>query len=115
VSISYEVIPPFEAQPKRLLLTKLESGKPQTAQILITSTSSEQFQINSTSSKNGFVKVISQQPRSEGIELTVQVTAPPKKDDRSIYFSDELEIKTNNGEIITVPCDGLYLRPTDKK
>jgi hypothetical protein len=115
VSISYEVVPPFEAQPKRLLLTKLEPGKPHTAQILITSTSSEPFQINSTSSKNGFVKVISQQPRSGGIELTVEVTAPPKKDDRSMYFSDELEIKTNSGEIIAVPCDGLYLRPTDKK
>jgi hypothetical protein len=115
VGIPYEVIPPFEAQPKRLLLTKLEPGESQTAQILITSSDNEPFEVNSISSKKGFVEVISQQHRSKGIELTVQVTAPPKKDDRSMYFSDELEIKTNSGEIITVPCNGLYHRPTDKK
>jgi hypothetical protein len=115
VSIPYEVIPPFEAQPKRLLLTKLEPGSPQTAQITITNTNGEPFKINSISSKKGFVKVISQQPRGEGIELTVQVTAPAKKDDRSMYFSDELEIKTNCGEIITIPCNGLYRQPADKK
>jgi hypothetical protein len=115
VSISYEVIPPFEAQPKRLLLTKFEPGSSQTAQILITSANGEPFQINSISSKKGFVKVVSQQPSSKGIELTVQVTAPTKKGDRLMYFSDELEIKTNSGEIITVPCNGLYRRSTDKK
>jgi len=114
VNIPYEVIPPFQAQPKRLLLTKLESGRPQTGQVLITSADGKPFQINSVSSKKGFAKVISQQPRSEGIELTVQVTAPPKKD-RSPYFSDELEIKTNSGETITIPCNGLYRRPTDEK
>ena len=114
VSIPYEAVPKFQAQPNRLLLTKLEAGKPQTGQILITSADGEPFKIASTSSKKGFVKVISQQPRSEGIELTVQVTAPPKKD-RSMYFSDELEIKTNSGETITVPCTGLYRRSTDEK
>jgi hypothetical protein len=113
VSIPYEVIPPFEAQPKRLLLTKFEPGSPQTAQILITSANNKPFKINSVSSKNGFVKVISQQPRSEGIELTVQITAPAKKDNRSIYFSDELEIKINSGEVIAVLCNGLYRRPTE--
>ena len=114
ISIPYEAIPKFQAQPSKLLLTKLEPGKPQTGQILITSTDGEPFKIDSASSKKGFVKVISKQPRDKGIELTVQATAPTKKE-HLLYLSDELEIKTNNGETITVPYIGLYRRSTDEK
>jgi len=109
VDIPYKTLLRFEAEPSRLLLSKLKPGKSQTKQILIKSTDGEPFEIDSVSSKKGYVKVISQQASSEGIELTVRVTAPAQKG-RSIYFSDELEIKINSGETITVRCNGFYPR-----
>lgn len=107
VVIHYETFTKFQAQPSRLLLNKLEPGKPQTREVLIKSTNGEPFKIDSISSKKGYIKVISQKPSSEGIELTVQVTAPAKKG-RTIYFSDELKIKIDD-ETITVRCNGFYL------
>ncbi|MFW9971484.1 MAG: bifunctional nicotinamidase/pyrazinamidase [Candidatus Odinarchaeota archaeon] len=97
--IHYETFTKFQAQPSRLLLNKLEPGKPQTREVLIKSTNGEPFKIDSISSKKGYIKVISQKPSSEGIELTVQVTAPAKKG-RTIYFSDELKIKIDDALII---------------
>jgi hypothetical protein len=111
VSIPYEALSRFQAQPSRLLLSKLEPGKSQTKQILIKSTNGELFEIDSISSKKGYVKVVSQQPSSGGIKLIVQVTAPAKKG-RSIYFSDDLKIKIKDDETITVRCNGFY--PRDK-
>jgi hypothetical protein len=114
VSIPYEAIQKFQAQPARLMLTRLEPGESQTGQVLITNTDGQPFKIDSISSKKGFAEVVSQQPRGESIELTVRITAPPKKN-RLPYFGDELEIKTDSGETITLPCSGLYRRPTDGK
>jgi len=113
VDIPYEALLRFQAQPSRLLLSKIEPGESQTKQILIKSTSGESFEIDSISSKKGYVKVISQQPSSEAIELTVQVTAPPKEG-RSIYFRDALEIKIKDDETVIVPCNGFYLRDKGK-
>ncbi len=113
VDILYEALSRFQAQPSRLMLSNLEPGKSQTKQILITSTDGGPFEIDSISSKKGYVKVISQQPSSEGIELTVQVTAPPKGG-RSIHFRDTLEIKIKDDETVIVPCNGFYLRDKSK-
>jgi hypothetical protein len=113
VDIPYETLSRFQALPGRLLVSKIKPGDSQTKQILIKNTNGELFEIDSISSKKGYVKVVSQQPSSEGIKLTVQVTAPEKKD-RARYFSDDLEIKINSGETVTVRCNGFYSRDTDK-
>jgi hypothetical protein len=113
VDIHYEILSRFQVQPSRLLLSKIEPGKSQTKQILIKSTNGESFEIDSISSKKGYVKVISQQPSSGGIKLIVQVTAPAKKG-RSIYFSDDLKIKIKDDETITVRCNGFYRRDKGK-
>jgi len=113
VDIHYEILSRFQVQPSRLLLSNLEPGKSQTKQILIKSTNGEPFKIDSISSKKGYAKVVSQQPSSEGIELTVQVTAPPKKG-QSIHFRDTLEIKIKDDETITVRCNGFYRRDKSK-
>lgn len=113
VDIHYETLSRFEIQPTSLLLNKIEPGQSQTKQILIKSTNGEPFKIDSISSKKGYIKVISQQPSSDAVELTVQVTAPAKKG-RTMYFGDELDIKINGGETITIRCNGFYRRDAGK-
>lgn len=114
VTIPYEVPPKFQCQPSKIILHNIEPNKPQIKDLLIKSTEKKQFEIESISSKCGYIKVISQEPDNDKIKLKLQITPPPIKA-KTRHFSDNLFIKIKNDEKLTVSCSGFYHRNPAKK
>jgi len=110
----YKVVPKFRAQPAKITLYDAEPNKPQIREILIRNTDNEQFEIESVSSKHGYIEVISQEPNGNNIKLKLQITPPPRKAKQG-RFSDSLKIKIKSDEELAIPCTGFYRRVAKDK
>ncbi len=113
VTIPYEVPSKFQCQPSRIVLHNIMPNKPQIKELLIKNTEKKQFEIESISSRRGYIKAISQQPDNDKIKLKLQVTPPPTRAKVS-HFSDDLFIKIKNDEKLTIACSGFYARKSVK-
>ncbi|MHC4337332.1 MAG: DUF1573 domain-containing protein [Planctomycetota bacterium] len=112
VTLFYSVTPRFKAQPRMITLYNAKPNEPQIAEVVIRSTDNEQFEIDSISSRNGYMEVLSQQPVGRTIKLKLQITPPAIKAGQ-LYFSDTLTVRIKKDEELTIPCTGLY-RPVAK-
>jgi hypothetical protein len=85
----------------------IEANKPQIKELLIKNTENKHFEIESISSKQDCIKVISQQPDNDKIRLVLQIT-PPLMRAEVRYFSGDLFIKIKDDETLTINCRGFY-------
>ena len=113
VTLPYTVVAKFQAQPSRITLNNAEPNMPQTKELLIKNTNKEHFEIESISSTNGYVEVLSQQPEGETIRLKLKIT-PPDRKTKARHFLDKMQIKIKNDETLIIGCTGFYRREADK-
>lgn len=114
VMLFYNVATRFQAQPPQITLYNVEPNRPQITEVVIKSTDNVKFEIESVSSMNGYMKIISQQPEGTSIRLGLQITPPEIKAGQS-YFSDALTIKIKDDEELTIPCTAFYRRIAKKE
>lgn len=107
ITFSYQVVAKFQVQPNRLLLHNVEPNKPLTRELLIKNTDKEQFEVDSVLSKQGYIKVISQDSNDDSVRLKLQIMPPPQKTEKR-YFIDSLHVKIKNDEDLIVDCCGFY-------
>ncbi|RKY11400.1 MAG: hypothetical protein DRP65_04330, partial [Planctomycetota bacterium] len=83
--------------------------------IWITSNYGDEIEIESISSLNGHIEVLSRQAEESGVKLEVRVTPPAKTDKPKRYFMDELKIKIKgSADDLLVRCNGWYPRKPAK-
>jgi hypothetical protein len=75
--------------------------------ISLVSNYGEDFEVESTSSKNGIAKVVSQQKTAKGYEFEVEVTPSPRDDTGK--FGDVLYVHLKGGEKLEIICYGRYV------
>ena len=81
----------------------------------ITSNYNDEIEIESISSLNGHMEVLSRQAAENGVKLEVKVTPPPQTDKSKRYFRDELKIKIKgSADDLLVRCNGWYPRDPAK-
>lgn len=126
ITIPFDVIPEFSITPQQLTLFNVKAGQPVQRDVWIMSNYGEDFEIESTSSQKGTVKVIETKkipaaPAADAAaatpaggmkngtryQLRVEVTPPAQEDKRTI-LSDILEVKIKGGETVTIQCRGIY-------
>ncbi|MBN1974712.1 MAG: DUF1573 domain-containing protein [Sedimentisphaerales bacterium] len=109
LTIPFDVLSRFTFEPLMILVLNAEPGKPEVRKIWVFNNYNQEFEIESISSKNNYITVLSEGKVNDGYQFEVQITPPPGGDKRS--FSDELYILIKDREKLKIDCNGYYTPP----
>ncbi len=107
ITITYSALPEFKTNPPVIIIFKVEPQKPVKREIWILNNYNEDFEIESTSSKNDIIKVLSQEKISSGYHLEVEIT-PPAAESKQRIFTDVFSINIKGGKKLEITCRGFY-------
>ena len=106
VSIVFSVMPRFQVTPSNLILRDTEPEKPIRKKISVRSNYDEDFEVESTSSRKGLIKVVNQEKTRNGYQLDVEITPPATAD--SERFMDVLSVSLKGGEKLSFTSLGFH-------
>ena len=109
ISIFFNVLPRFQCTPRSITFSNAEPHKPIVKKIIVKSNYDEDFEIDSVSSKNGFVKFLGQEKILNGYQLEVEITPPPVTDIPR-RFRDPVYVKIKGQERLLIACYELHSR-----
>jgi hypothetical protein len=89
------------------IISNPEPQKPVTRDLWIFNNYGQDFEIESTSSQNNRIKVLSQEKISNGYHLNVEIT-PPADDSEQKIFTDSLIIHIKGKEPLEINCRGFF-------
>jgi hypothetical protein len=105
-TIPFEVLPRFTVNPSMIIVFKAKPQEPMMRSLLVLNNYGESFEVESTSSKNGFVKVLAQKQVRNGYEFELEITPPDAKGKSN--FADELVVNIKGRERLLITCRGFY-------
>ena len=109
LTILFQALSQFSIRPSMLVIMYNNPNEPVTKSLLITNNYDEDFEIESTSSKEGYIKVVSQNKIDHNYQFELEITPPPGDDVKR--FSDTFTINLKNGDTLGVVCRGIYRVP----
>lgn len=112
VAIYFSVLPKFTSKPRSIIVLNALPQKPVVKRVSVLSNYGEDFEIESVSSKNGFVKVLSQEKFDDRYRLEVEVTPPSIEDKEN--FTDFLYVNMKGGETLSIRTYGRYSTDSDQ-
>jgi hypothetical protein len=108
-SISYNVVPKYSVKPQSLILFNAEPEKPIKKSIKIINNYTDDFEIDSTGSKDNTIKTVNISKIENGYNLDIEIT-PQAKEEGEIRFSDVFYINIKGAKRLEVSCTGYYAR-----
>ncbi len=108
VQIFYDVLPKFTIKPPLIFAFNAEPQKPILRKITVLNNYGGNFEIESVSSPNNMVKVLSREKIRSGYQLEVEITPPSSEGKTS--FADMLVVKIKDGDELGIVCRGFYKR-----
>ena len=105
-AIGFDVLSRFTIKPPLLIVFYLDSQKSIQRYVWILNNYGEDFEIESTSSKEGFVKVVSQKKIRTSYQLGLEITPPDLEGKKK--FMDEFFVNIKDGEKLRIVCQGIY-------
>ena len=108
VAIYFQAVPPFKITPQSLIVANPQPQKPVVRKVLVQSNYSEDFQVESASSKNGFAKLLDQRKTANGCQLDVEITPPAA--DATGKFDDLLYLNLKGGEKLQIKVYGRFAK-----
>ena len=115
INVPYSTLALFNISRPRIVIQNAAPEKPVVKTVWITSNYGDKIEIESISSSNGHMEVLSRQAEENGVKLEVQVTPPAQTDKSKRYFRDELKIKIKDYEDdLIIRCNGWYPRKPAK-
>jgi len=111
VRIIYETQAEFKTDPRVVYIRDAEAQKAVIKKFSVLSNYNEDFEIESTSSQKGIVKVLTEKKLSNGYEFELQIT-PPAFDSKRRVFTDVFFVKLKGGQRLQTTCYGIYSRKT---
>jgi hypothetical protein len=106
--VKYNTKPLYEASNPRYVLPKIEPGKPILRDNLIRSNYGDIVQIESITSRNGYMEVQDQQQDGSDVKLTIKITPPAQESSTKRNLNDELTIILKGGQKVPIRCRGWY-------
>ncbi len=113
VTIPFTVLPRFKIDPPSIVIHKVEPEKPVTKEVWILNNYDEDFEVESVSSKEGTIKVLSQEKIDNRYKFELEIT-PPAAGAQKRLFSDTFFVNVKDGEKLQINCRGFYLRQAMK-
>jgi hypothetical protein len=106
-------MPRFKINPQSLIV-KAEPGKPATREVWVLSNYDEDFEVESTSSQEGTIKVLSQEKIDNRYKFELEITPPATEKGRKGFFTDTFFVNIKDGERLKIACRMFYLRKAEK-
>lgn len=110
VAIPFRVLSRFKITPPSLIVYKAEPEKPVTREVWILSNYDEDFEVESTSTQKGAIKVLSQERKDNRYKFELEITPPAVKEGQRRFFTDVFFVNIRGGERLKVTCRIFYLR-----
>jgi hypothetical protein len=114
ITIPFEVLPRFKITPPSIIVYKAELEKSVTREVWILSNYDEDFEVESTSSQEGTVKVLSQEKVDNRYKFELEITPPATEKGQKGFFTDTFFVNIKGGERLKIICRIFYLRKTEK-
>ncbi|MFZ2146696.1 MAG: DUF1573 domain-containing protein [Sedimentisphaerales bacterium] len=111
LTIDLNALPRFTVAPNPVVVHNAEAKRPVTRKVRIQNNYQDDFELESVSSKNGTVKVLSNKRFIDGYELELSIT-PPATVEQTGVFTDVVFVKVKGGGNLEIPCSGFYSRPS---
>lgn len=108
IIIPFSALPKFKISPPQIIAFNAEPGQPITRKIWVLNNYDETFEIESASSQNGIIKVLSQEKINNGYQFMLEIM-PPAEEDKT-RFDDIFNVNIKEGEKLTIICRGFYLK-----
>ncbi len=108
VMVRYTTPPAIVVSPRAIIQTKATPGESYKRTVWITSNYTDKIEIESIDSKKGTVKVVDKEAYGNRYKIDVELTGPKDDNLNKRFHSDELYIKTKDGENITIRCQQWY-------
>jgi len=108
VAITYRVLSRFSLSPAMLMVLYDKPAEPIQKVLWLTNNYGEDFEVESTASKEGYIKVLSQRKVGNRYQFSLEIT-PSSEDIKN--FTDTFTIGLKDDEPIEVSCRGIYRAP----
>ena len=115
IEVPFEMVPEFKTKPALINVRQAEPNEPVIRELLILNNYGQAFEVESTSSQQGMIKVLSQEQvlDKKGIgnryKFNLEIT-PPARDGKKRFFRDVFSVNIKGGEKLAVNCTGFYSR-----
>lgn len=107
VVLRFTTPPLFKVSSPQIFLIDPKANKPVKREILVISNYGEQVEIESIESSKNCMKVLSQEKKGNGVNLTIEVTPTPQGKNARIFY-DSLKITLKGGETLRINATGTY-------
>lgn len=111
ITIPFKVLPQFKLDPPSLVVYKAEPEKPVTKELWILDNYGKDVEVESVSSKEGIIKVLSREMVDKRCKIELEITPPARKGSKRV-FSDVLYVNIKDSEPLKVTCRGFYVKGT---
>jgi hypothetical protein len=108
VVIPFNTLSEFKITPPQIIAFNAEPGKPIARKIWIFNNYGKDFEIESVSSENNIIKVISQDKIQNGFQFMLEIV-PPDAEDKT-RFTDVLFVNIKGADKLKITCNGFYLK-----
>jgi hypothetical protein len=109
ITVPFSVLARFKVDPPAINILNAEVNKSVERELWLLNNYSDDFEIASAASKEGVVKVLSQEKIGNRCKFNL-VIIPPATNNPTRMFTDTFTITTKDGENIDVACRGFYMR-----
>ena len=106
--VRYTAKPTYEVSNPRYILQNIEPGEAVLRENLIRSNYDKVAEIESATSRNGFMEIESQEQEGSHIKLMIKITPPAEGASERRYISDELTITLKDGHKLVIRCSGWF-------
>jgi hypothetical protein len=108
-TVPFSVLPRFSVDPPAINVLNAEPEKVVKKELWLLNNYGDDFDVNSATSKEGIIKVVSQEKLGSRYKFYLEIT-PPKTNSTARMFTDTFSISTKDGEKIDIVCRGFYQR-----
>jgi hypothetical protein len=109
VTVNYAALPEFELQPAAIIMRSAAPQQSERRELWVKNNYNKPFEIESASSKNGYIKMLSKEKVNGMYKLNLEITPPELQ--KIMFFNDTLTIKVKDGQQLEVVCRGFFRRP----
>lgn len=106
--VRYNIKPLYELTNPRFILQNVEPGTPIFRENVIRSNYGKAAEIESWTSRNGYMEIEKQEQDGDHINITVKITPPEQSSASRRYITDELTIAMKDGQNLTIRCSGWF-------
>jgi hypothetical protein len=113
LTIIFQALSRFTIRPSVLMVLYNNPNEPVKKTLWVINNYNEDFEIESTSIKEGYIKILSQNKEGNRYQFDLEITPPTGEDVKR--FADTFTINLKGGERLEVPCRGIYRAPATKQ